>query len=62
MGSEELIRLSSDIPHWDFDSPFEALPIGFPEGAEAEIFFENALATYGRLPATVPDLGARVPA
>lgn len=62
MGSEELICLSSDYPHWDFDSPFEALPIGFPEELRRKIFFENALATYGRLPATVPDLGARVPA
>jgi predicted TIM-barrel fold metal-dependent hydrolase len=62
MGSEELICLSSDYPHWDFDSPFEALPVNFPEELTRKIFFENALATYSRLPATVPDLGAGVPA
>ncbi|HZO05910.1 MAG TPA: amidohydrolase family protein [Solirubrobacterales bacterium] len=62
MGSEELICLSSDYPHWDFDSPFEALPPGFPEDLKQKIFWENALATYARLPAVVGEAGTRVPA
>jgi predicted TIM-barrel fold metal-dependent hydrolase len=62
MGSDELICLSSDYPHWDFDSPAEALPINFPDSLAQKIFWENALATYARLPATVGSVEARVPA
>lgn len=54
MGSEELICLSTDYPHWDFDSPIESLPVNFPEEIGRKIDFENALATYRRLPATAP--------
>jgi predicted TIM-barrel fold metal-dependent hydrolase len=50
MESDELILLSSDYPHWDFDSPQRALPGGLPEDLTRRIFAENARAIY-RLPA-----------
>ena len=53
MGSDELICFSTDYPHWDFDSPLEALPPGLGEDLTRKIFFENARATYRRLPAPV---------
>ena len=53
MGSDELICFSTDYPHWDFDSPLEALPPGLPEDLARKIFSENARATYRRLPAPV---------
>ncbi len=58
MGSDELVCLSTDYPHWDFDSPAEALPPNFPEGLRRKIFYENALATYSRLPAEQPAAAA----
>lgn len=61
MGSDELVCLSTDYPHWDFDSPIESLPVNFPEELGRKIDFENALKTYPRLEATVPRkaVGAR---
>jgi predicted TIM-barrel fold metal-dependent hydrolase len=53
MGSDELICFSTDYPHWDFDSPPRALPPGLPEELSHKIFFENALALYPRIAATV---------
>jgi len=57
MGSDELVCLSTDYPHWDFDSPEQSLPIGFPDELARKIFSENALATYARLPAELPLAG-----
>lgn len=51
MGSDELLCFSTDYPHWDFDSPLEALPADLPEDLARKIFFENARALYQRLPA-----------
>jgi uncharacterized protein len=42
MGSDELICLSMDFPHRDFDSPLEALPVGLPDDLVRTIFSENA--------------------
>jgi uncharacterized protein len=53
MGSDELICFSSDYPHWDFDSPLEALPPNLPDELARKIFSENARAIYSRLPAPV---------
>jgi uncharacterized protein len=53
MGSDELLCFSTDYPHWDFDSPLEALPPGLGEDLTRKIFSENARATYRRLPAPV---------
>jgi predicted TIM-barrel fold metal-dependent hydrolase len=54
MGSDELICFSTDYPHWDFDSPLEALPPGLPDDLARKLFLDNARATYRRLPAAVP--------
>ena len=49
----ELICFSCDCPHWDFDSPLQALPNGLPHDLARKIVCENARATYRRLPAPV---------
>ncbi|SDJ28038.1 amidohydrolase family protein [Natribacillus halophilus] len=50
MDSDEIVCFSTDYPHWDYDSPFRALP---PLGEELEqkIFAENARKLYPKLPA-----------
>ncbi|MBA2636682.1 MAG: amidohydrolase [Solirubrobacterales bacterium] len=53
IGSEDMVCFSTDYPHWDFDSPLEALPQGLPEELSRKIFYENARATYTKLPAAV---------
>lgn len=50
VGSDELFLFSTDYPHWDFDSPFEAFPRDLPEALHRKLMFENALATYSRIP------------
>jgi uncharacterized protein len=54
MGSDELLCFSTDYPHWDFDSPLEALPTDMPDDLKRKIFSENARAIYERLPAKAP--------
>jgi predicted TIM-barrel fold metal-dependent hydrolase len=54
MGSEDLLCFSTDYPHWDFDSPLEALPADMPDDLKRKIFSENARAIYERLPAKAP--------
>ena len=51
--SEELFVFSTDYPHWDFDSPYEALPLGIPVELKRKIFAENAASIYTKLPALV---------
>jgi predicted TIM-barrel fold metal-dependent hydrolase len=51
MESDELVCFSTDYPHWDFDSPLEALPADLPENLKTKIYFDNAAAIYQRLPA-----------
>lgn len=51
MKSDDLLCYSSDYPHWDFDSPMEALPGGLPQDILNKILFDNARSFYGdRLP------------
>lgn len=50
VGSEDLFCFSTDYPHWDFDSPREALPAGLPESLQRKIFFENAQGLYSKMP------------
>jgi uncharacterized protein len=50
MGSDELLCFSTDYPHWDFDSPLEALPADLPEDLSRKIYYENASAIYQKLP------------
>jgi predicted TIM-barrel fold metal-dependent hydrolase len=46
MGSDELLMFSTDYPHWQFDSPSEALPSGLPQALERKILYDNARAFY----------------
>jgi predicted TIM-barrel fold metal-dependent hydrolase len=45
-GVADRLMFSSDYPHWDFDSPDEALPLTLPEETRQKIFSGNALALY----------------
>jgi hypothetical protein len=38
---------ATDYPHWDMDSPFEALPPRLSLAAKADILGANAAALYG---------------
>jgi predicted TIM-barrel fold metal-dependent hydrolase len=51
--SDELLCFSTDYPHWDFDSPYEALPLGIPVELKRKIFAENAQNLYRKIPALV---------
>lgn len=51
MESDELVCFSTDYPHWDFDSPLEALPADLNPDLARKIFYDNAKAIYQRLPA-----------
>jgi predicted TIM-barrel fold metal-dependent hydrolase len=37
---------SSDYPHWDMDSPLDAVPRSFSDEARAKILYRNALGVY----------------
>ena len=50
VGSEELFCFSTDYPHWDFDSPEQALPVRLPRALRARILAGNARQTYPKLP------------
>jgi uncharacterized protein len=45
LGHERLV-FSTDYPHWDFDAPYQALPVPLPEPLERKIMAENARALY----------------
>ncbi len=49
MGSDEIVSFSTDYPHWDYDSPFDALPPGLDEDLKRKLFSENAKAFYPKL-------------
>ncbi|WP_191567318.1 amidohydrolase family protein [Metabacillus idriensis] len=51
MGSDEMICFSTDYPHWDYDSPHEAMPKGLDDNLLEKIFSENARKMYKKLPA-----------
>jgi predicted TIM-barrel fold metal-dependent hydrolase len=46
-GFGERLLFATDYPHWDMDSPFEALPPTLPEEVKERIFYRNAAALYG---------------
>jgi predicted TIM-barrel fold metal-dependent hydrolase len=46
IGMADRLVFSSDYPHWDFDSPRDALPRTLPESIRRKILGENASALY----------------
>lgn len=49
MGTDDIIVFSTDYPHWDYDSPDQALPNGLSEEVRHKIMVENALRFYPKL-------------
>jgi predicted TIM-barrel fold metal-dependent hydrolase len=47
IGSEDFLMFATDYPHWDFDSPEQALPRSFPKELQRKILRENAREFYG---------------
>jgi predicted TIM-barrel fold metal-dependent hydrolase len=43
---EDRLLFATDYPHWDFDSPTQALPRAMPKELRQAILYENALALY----------------
>ena len=46
LDSDDMLMFSTDYPHWQFDSPEEALPMGLPESLMKKILGENAREFY----------------
>jgi predicted TIM-barrel fold metal-dependent hydrolase len=47
LGMDDRIMFATDYPHWDFDSPTQALPRELPEELRAKIMAGNACRLYG---------------
>jgi uncharacterized protein len=47
IGSEDFLMFATDYPHWDFDSPEQALPRSFPKELRRKILSGNAREFYG---------------
>jgi predicted TIM-barrel fold metal-dependent hydrolase len=43
---EDRLLFATDYPHWDFDSPTQALPRALPPELRRGILCENAVALY----------------
>jgi predicted TIM-barrel fold metal-dependent hydrolase len=55
LGAEETMMFCSDYPHWDFDSPLQAIPRLEPKLAD-KVYYYNAAELYG-LPPRKEDAG-----
>lgn len=56
-GFQDRIMYASDYPHWDFDSPDDALPPSLPKETRRKILHENACRLYGlAIDAPVPEV------
>jgi predicted TIM-barrel fold metal-dependent hydrolase len=51
---EDRLLFATDYPHWDFDSPTQALPRAMPLELRKAILADNALALYGELWRSTP--------
>jgi uncharacterized protein len=47
---DDRLMFATDYPHWDFDSPADAVPVLLPPGLQRKIMAENARALYGLEP------------
>ena len=54
-GVGDRLMFSSDYPHWDFDSPLEAIPETLPETTRRKLFYQNACRLYGLTVAGLED-------
>src|SRR5690606_37435603 len=52
LDGDDMLLFASDYPHWHYDG-HEALPEGLSEDLRRKILFDNAMATYPRLAATI---------
>jgi len=44
--SDRMLVFATDYPHWDFDSPDDAIPRGLPLDLRQRMFYENARELY----------------
>ncbi|HEX4203406.1 MAG TPA: amidohydrolase family protein [Ktedonobacteraceae bacterium] len=47
LDSDRMFMFATDYPHWDFDSPDEAIPGGLPADVRRRIFYDNARELFG---------------
>jgi hypothetical protein len=47
LGSDDMLLFSTDFPHWQFDAPEQAMPVGLPPALRRKILRDNAAAIYG---------------
>ena len=47
IGSDGVVVFSTDYPHFDYDSPERAVPLGLPEELRHKILHENSRRLYG---------------
>jgi predicted TIM-barrel fold metal-dependent hydrolase len=46
LDSDDLLMFSTDYPHWHFETPEQALPVGLSDAARRKILHANARAFY----------------
>jgi hypothetical protein len=54
LAADQMLLFSTDYPHWHFDGR-DAFPPGFPTALRRRVLADNALETYPRLRAALPE-------